>query len=318
MQNLDQEESGGDMFNFSSEEDNNDTNQEVERKRHDIGNVGFQEKRTMNSIKLFNYINYCSAFIIIHLVVQEIRRFFSSTKKFKQLESLASKFQFISKKVILTILQVLEKDEKILWIGRPETKRVFKGTILIFIGYSFGCFLSMAITRIMLEMHIFPYLLLTPLILSLSIGRVILKLSKIPLNIVYIVTNKKIITYSSPEISGVILTKPQLNCWNFSDIDILKKKEYKEEGISIIFHIQKLIKWNFSIRSCFGFLYLFDDTRLDVLRVLKKRRHLFKFFNKRKMKKQIKNNTLNNHTVDQFPKQAKLSSTKNKNNSKEI
>ncbi|KAJ6231904.1 hypothetical protein M0813_05424 [Anaeramoeba flamelloides] len=268
----------------------------MQRLKHLTSKLSFLNESPESTLKtqklvflICTFIGIGSFFVVIHFSVQSIRKFLSSTRRFSRLATLSSKVQFISPKIFYKIGKCLSEHEKFLWIGRPESIEVFSGARLIFIVYSLLFFSVIIVTIFMLYNKMTPFFGPTLIVLSITLGRAVVKLTRIPYDFIYILTDQQIITYSSPEVHGFIISKPRLINWKYQDLKMIKKKQYKDEGISMIFQIVKHPTVIFFKHSYFGFLYILEKSRPKILNILKKRAKQFQKRRKGKRKNESNN-----------------------------
>ncbi|KAJ6233263.1 hypothetical protein M0813_30142 [Anaeramoeba flamelloides] len=114
-----------------------------------------------------------------------------------------------------------------------------------------------------------PYFSPGLLIIDFKIGQKLVKIVLQSKEFIYVLTDKKALSYSSPEIFESVVLDPHLFVWELQKCPHVILKTNKDGNVSIIFQKKRIVQGEKQNIRFYGFLYLSKDISKKIASELK-------------------------------------------------
>ncbi|KAJ6235543.1 hypothetical protein M0813_03690 [Anaeramoeba flamelloides] len=198
--------------------------------------------------------------ILLYFKIQKNKKtFLSHYSNFQKLVTVKDRLSYFPEQIKKQIEEQIGEGETILDVAIPQGNNLFSGALLLYYLFSFVIVCLFIISTLMIYNGMIPYFSPGLLIIDFKIGQKLVKIILQSKEFVYVLTDKKALSYSSPEIFESVVLDPHLFVWELQKCPQVILKTNKDGNVSIIFQKKKTVQGEKQNIRFYGFLYLPKD-----------------------------------------------------------
>ncbi|KAJ3438041.1 hypothetical protein M0812_17220 [Anaeramoeba flamelloides] len=214
---------------------------------------------TTRMLEITTTLGLIGGFILFFLIRKHKKAFRAHCAKFNKLTTDKDRLNFFPEKIISKITEKMDEGEMITSVFIPQGNFIFGGPMLLFYLYVIAVVVVVVICGVMIWKEMIPFFGPAILLLSITVGKSVIKIIDMFQTFIYVLTDKKAYSYSSAEINEHVLINPKLYIWDLQKITNVFTKEYKDGKVSVIFKKEFVHRKNKLTKKFFGFLYITEE-----------------------------------------------------------